>query len=84
MSTNKYKMLINKILNRICEIEGIEKDADIARALHVSPGRLSNWRRRETIPLDVLQEYADRKKIPLQEVIFGKQTDNFAIQNIPE
>lgn len=77
-------MLIEEILNRIRDKENVESDADLARALGVSAGRLSNWKRRNTIPLDVLSHYTDKKKIHLAEIIFGTQIDSSLIQKIPD
>ena len=66
-------MLIYKILERLSSHLNTSVDADIARALKVSPQRLNGWRKRGTIPWEELCVYAAENKISFDWLFAGRE-----------
>lgn len=63
---------IKEILERISERTGFKKDVDIASVLGVPKTTLSTWKQRNSIPYEMLIEYAKREQIALDWLILGR------------
>lgn len=74
MSTikSKYSLTLDDILQRVRDIESVEKSADVARSLGVSGSQVSNWEKRGTIPFEKLFWYTIDKEIHFEWLMTGK------------
>jgi transcriptional regulator with XRE-family HTH domain len=66
-------LLIDEILTRLKKYLGTEVDAEIARALNVSPQRLSNWPKRGTIPWVELCTFAVERNLSFDWLLTGHE-----------
>lgn len=62
---------LEDVLSRVCELSGAVSDAQIARELEAPPSSLASWRRRGTVPFDVIAFYGHRKGININWLLFG-------------
>lgn len=72
VKTKKHKVNIKSILGRVGETIKSEKNVDIAKALNVQPQVSNNWKKRGTIPLEVLYSYCLKNKIPFAWILTGE------------
>lgn len=63
---------VKTILSRMKSIYGVEKDADLARALDISPQTLSSWRQRSAIPYVLCVECAKSRGASLDWLLYGE------------
>lgn len=63
---------ILEILSLIQQIENVDSDSKLLDVLAVSASTLSTWKKRGTIPFDVLFRYCDEKNIILNWLLTGK------------
>lgn len=63
---------VKKVLSRIKTIYGVEKDAELARALGISPQTLSSWRQRSAIPYALCVECAKSQGASLDWLLYGE------------
>jgi hypothetical protein len=54
------------------KIFGVERDADLARALAISPQTLSSWRQRAAVPYALCAECAKTKGASLDWLVYGE------------
>ena len=64
---------LEEILQRIGQIIGSYKQADIAKALNVSGQALTSWKKRESIPWDKLAKFSIGKNISLPWLLTGQE-----------
>jgi hypothetical protein len=62
----------SKILNRIMYITDTFKKADIASLLKTTPPILSNWEKRNTIPIDKLLSFCESNNVAIYWLLTGK------------
>ncbi|MBL7105470.1 MAG: helix-turn-helix domain-containing protein [Bacteroidales bacterium] len=60
------------ILNRIKKIENVKSEYAIARILNKNQGTITNWKKRNIIPFEVLYSYCNKKKISFDWLLSGK------------
>ncbi|GAA0841246.1 helix-turn-helix domain-containing protein [Marinobacter szutsaonensis] len=53
-------------------IYGVDKDAELARALDISPQTLSSWRQRSAVPYALCVECAKSKGASLDWLLYGE------------
>ncbi len=63
------KNLAITIINRIKEVENVKYDKDLALLLKVSDKSISAYKKRDSIPLDVLIPYSRKHKVSLEWLI---------------
>lgn len=63
---------VKTVLARMKTIYGIEKDAELARALDISPQTLSSWRQRSAIPYSLCVECAKTRGASLDWLLYGE------------
>ena len=59
------------VLSRVGKLSGVDTDAEIARALGVSPQTLSTWKRRGTIPYERVCDFAVNQDVSLDYLLLG-------------
>jgi hypothetical protein len=63
---------VDAVLSRMKKIFGVERDADLARALAISPQTLSSWRQRAAVPYALCAECAKTKGASLDWLLYGE------------
>ncbi|NJL07096.1 MAG: bacteriophage CI repressor [Methylacidiphilales bacterium] len=63
------------ILDRMKARLKIKSDRDLARALKISQSTLASWRRRRSVPLDVIVGFASATKMSLDWMFLGQDID---------
>lgn len=63
---------VKTVLSRMKAIYGVEKDAELARALDISPQTLSSWRQRSAIPYALCVECAKSRGASLDWLLYGE------------
>jgi len=63
---------IDEILSQLSELSGKKKNAELAEELGVSRQVLGTWKKRGTIPYEVLCEYAVKNNLSLDYLFLGK------------
>ncbi|MCL1479059.1 helix-turn-helix domain containing protein [Marinobacter sp. M3C] len=63
---------VDIVLSRMKKIFGVERDADLARALAISPQTLSSWRQRAAVPYALCVECAKTKGASLDWLLYGE------------
>lgn len=63
---------VKTVLSRMKTIYGVEKDAELARALDISPQTLSSWRQRSAIPYSLCVECAKTRGASLDWLLYGE------------
>jgi len=76
-------LTINAILERLKGELGTSKDSDIARALNVSRNAPATWKKRGTIPLEELAEFAEREQYNLGWILNGQGVSRLNIVQEP-
>ena len=61
-----------KILNTVKEIEGISRDAEMARTLGVQQSMISMWRKRGTVPYEILLHFCEERDIDMVWLLTGE------------
>jgi hypothetical protein len=60
---------ISEILSLIKQIEGIKNDTELVNILEVSASTISTWRKRGTIPYDILYLYCKKRGYILNDLL---------------
>jgi hypothetical protein len=63
---------VDIVLSRMKKVFGAERDADLARALKISPQTLSSWRQRAAIPYALCVECAKTQGASLDWLLYGE------------
>ena len=63
---------VKAVLSRMKTIYGVQKDAELARALDISPQTLSSWRQRSAIPYALCVECAKSRRASLDWLLYGE------------
>lgn len=63
---------VKTVLARMKAIYGVEKDAELARALDISPQTLSSWRQRSAVPYALCVECAKSRGASLDWLLYGE------------
>ncbi len=58
---NKKDSEVDTVLSRMKQIFNVQRDADLSRAMGISPQTLSSWRQRSAIPYVLCVECAESK-----------------------
>ncbi len=66
-------MELEGVLGRLASLTGAKTDAAISSELRVTPQTLANWKRRGKVPFEELCEFAQRRGVSLDYVLFGKK-----------
>jgi len=69
---NSMSSEVDIVLSRMKKIFGVERDADLARALAISPQTLSSWRQRAAVPYALCVECAKTKGASLDWLLYGE------------
>ncbi|WP_336331702.1 helix-turn-helix domain-containing protein [Pseudomonas putida] len=64
------------VLTRLKLLTGAQSDADLSRALSVSPQTLSSWKVRDSIPYSLCIEIAKQHACSLDWLLLGEATQN--------
>lgn len=65
---------LEAVLERVANITGAKNDSALARALSVTPQTVSSWRRRGTIPYEVIAAFAAQRLLSLNYLLLGRGT----------
>ncbi|MBD3657102.1 helix-turn-helix domain-containing protein [Marinobacter sp.] len=63
---------VKAVLSRMKKLFSVEKDAELARALGISPQTLSSWRQRSAVPYALCVEYAKSQGASLDWLLYGE------------
>lgn len=63
---------VKAVISRMKEIYRVEKDAELARALDISPQTLSSWRQRSAVPYALCVECAKTQGASLDWLLYGE------------
>jgi hypothetical protein len=74
---------INAVLERLAKLFKTEKDVALASCLGVSRHVLSTWRKRGTVPYEILCEVAAREGFSLDWLLLGRGTPRLEPQENP-
>jgi len=69
---NSMNSEVDTVLSRMKKIFGVKRDADLARALAISPQTLSSWRQRAAVPYALCAECAKTKGASLDWLLYGE------------
>lgn len=72
MSTN----LLSPVLARLKLLMGCETDAELSRALRISPQTLSSWKIRDSIPYSICIDVARQHTCSLDWLLLGEPEQN--------
>jgi hypothetical protein len=61
-----------KVLDRLKVLKGVSKDREIAELLVVKADTLSQWKNRNKIPFEVINNFCNLQNVSLNWVYFGK------------
>lgn len=62
----------SEIISLIKHLENLKKDTQVAKILGVTIYKLSMWKRRNTIPTEILLKYSMERNISLNYILSGK------------
>lgn len=68
---NKKDSEVDTVLSRMKQIFNVQRDADLSRAMGISPQTLSSWRQRSAIPYVLCVECAESKGASLDWLLYG-------------
>ncbi|RBP30018.1 bacteriophage CI repressor-like protein [Marinobacter pelagius] len=63
---------VKAVLSRMKQLFGVEKDAELARALDISPQTLSSWRQRSAVPYALCVDCAKSQGASLDWLLYGE------------
>lgn len=64
--------LLAGIIERICELEGLMNEVDVAGPLEVNPRNVAAWKSRKSVPWLHLEAYCRRKGLSLEWMVYGR------------
>lgn len=65
---------INEILSKIKELKGLKSDTDLAVFFNIKPQTVSTWKKRGTIPYDLIVALCEKEGWPLNWLLTGQIT----------
>ena len=71
---------IDQILTRIYDTVGIQKDVEFCELFKIKPNTLSTWKKRDTIPYELLEEISQNENKSLDYLLFGKEIGSQNVQ----
>jgi CI repressor-like protein len=71
MKSNSQDINVKDVLARMKSVYHVHRDAELARALTISPQTLSSWRQRDAIPYSLCVECARSKNVSLDWLLYG-------------
>lgn len=63
---------INEILDKIIEFKGLKNDTALAKLFSVKPTTVSNWRKRSTVPYDLIVSLCEEEGLSLNWLLTGQ------------
>lgn len=75
MDKNSQDVSVKEVLDRMKSVYHVKRDAELARAMDISPQTLSSWRQRDAIPYALCVECARSRKVSLDWLLYGDSTD---------
>ena len=70
MSSNKLHFV--HIYNRLCDLLDVKTGVSIAKVLGVNPVNITRWRKRDTIPYNVLTKFCHKHNVNYFWLIYGE------------
>ena len=67
---------IDEIIVRLKYIEGVETDSELSEKLGITPQNINMWKKRNTIPYELLFEYCLDKNISIDWLTTGKTLEH--------
>ncbi len=64
---------IDEILTRLYESMGFKKDVEFCEKFGIKANTLSTWKKRDTIPYELIEKISQNENISLDYLIFGKE-----------
>lgn len=77
-ATNDKLLALDQVLERVVAVTGARYDAAVARELGVTPQTLSSWRKRGTVPFEVVTAFALKRGLSLDYMLLGKGSSLWA------
>lgn len=74
---------IGEVLKRLHEAFDVSSDAQLARKLQISPGTVSSWRARGSIPYESAVEIAEKDGVSLDWLLLGRGPKEGPIKTFP-
>lgn len=71
---NEGPVVLVQVLERVSAVTGARYDSAIARELGVTPQTVSSWRKRGTVPYEVVTAFAAKKGLSLNYMLLGKDS----------
>lgn len=78
MDKNSQDVSVKEVLDRMKAVYHVKRDAELARAMDISPQTLSSWRQRDAIPYALCVECARSRKVSLDWLLYGDTTETQA------
>lgn len=69
-----------EILSRIYDFMGLRKDSDFCKKFDIKPNTLSTWKKRNTIPYELIEKISQNENISLDFLFFGENKEEKAIK----
>lgn len=79
MEGNSQDVSVKDVLARMKAIYHVRRDAELARALNMSPQTLSSWRQRDAIPYALCVECSRAKQVSLDWLLYGVSNQSQAL-----
>lgn len=70
--TNYERELLRGIIERICKLEGLANEVDVAGPLQVNPRNVAAWKSRKSVPWLHLETYCRKKGLSLEWMVYGR------------
>ncbi|MFW2606168.1 LexA family transcriptional regulator [Aliarcobacter butzleri] len=67
---------VEEILSRIYDYMGIVKDLEFCEKFEIKPNTLSTWKKRNTIPYELIEKISQNEKLSLDFLLLGKNNLN--------
>ena len=67
---------VEEILLRLYDFMGFKKDLEFCEKFDIKANTLSTWKKRGTIPYDLLEKISQNENISLDYLLFGKNESN--------
>ncbi|GAB6040107.1 helix-turn-helix domain-containing protein [Endothiovibrio diazotrophicus] len=64
--------LLRGVIQRICELEGLSNEVDVAGPLGVNPRNVAAWKSRKSVPWLHLEGYCQAKGLSMEWMLYGR------------
>lgn len=81
---NKSEQRLNRIRQAFKIQDARGSESELARRLGVTPGALSNWKKRDSLPFSVCEKAAHETGQPLVWIIAEEDIPAYAVQPYPD